>query len=78
MQVVFEEIVLDCGYRIDLLVENKVVVELKSVSELTDLHIAQTLSYLKLGDFKLGLLVNFNVILLKDGINRVANGMEYY
>jgi len=78
MPVTFEDVVLDCGYRIDLLVENKVVVELKSVSELSDLHLAQTLTYLRLGDFKLGLLINFNVLLLKDGITRVANGIGYY
>lgn len=73
MPVVFEEVIMNCGYRIDLLVENKVVVELKSVEALTDVHLAQTLTYLRLGDFKLGLLINFNVSLLKNGIRRVIN-----
>jgi GxxExxY protein len=75
MPLVFEEVKLDCGYRIDLLVENKVVIEIKSVESLNDVHLAQILTYLKLGDFKLGLLINFNVVLLKKGIKRVANGM---
>ena len=62
-------------YRIDLLVENKVVLELKSVAELTDVHMSQILTYLRLGDFKLGLLMNFNVVWLKHGIRRVVNGL---
>lgn len=74
MPLVFEEVKLDCGYRIDLLVEQKVVIELKSVEALNDVHLAQTLTYLKLGKFKLGLLINFNVALLKHGIKRVING----
>jgi GxxExxY protein len=73
--LVFEEVKLNCGYRIDLLVENKVVIELKSVEALNDVHLAQTLTYLKLGNFRLGLLINFNVALLKHGIKRVANGI---
>jgi len=73
MPLIYEEVHLDCGYRIDLLVENKVVIELKSVEALTDVHMAQTLTYMKLGDYKLGLLVNFNVNLLKHGIKRVVN-----
>ena len=75
MPLVFEEVKLECGYRIDLLVENKVVVELKSVEAFHDVHLAQTLTYMKLGNYKLGLLINFNVILLKQGIKRVINGM---
>lgn len=75
MPIVFEEITLDCGFRIDLLVERKLVLELKSVKELNDIHLAQTLTYLKLGGFKLGLLINFNVLRLRDGIKRVANGI---
>ena len=74
MPLVFEDVQLECGYRIDLLVENKVVIELKSVEVLNDVHLAQTLTYLKLGDYKLGLLINFNVSLLKNGIKRVING----
>lgn len=73
MPLVYEDIKLDCGYRIDLLVENKLVLELKSVEDLNDVHFAQTLTYLKLGKFKLGLLINFNVDLLKHGIKRVVN-----
>ncbi len=73
MPLIYEEVNLDCGYRIDLLVENKVVIELKSVSELTDIHLAQILTYLKLGNFKLGLLMNFNEYRLKSGIKRVVN-----
>ena len=75
MPLVFEEVKLDCGYRIDLLVEDKLVIEIKSVDELNDIHLAQTLTYLKLGNFKLGLLINFNVTLLKHGIKRVVNGL---
>ena len=75
MPLIFEAIKLDCGYRIDLLVENKLVLELKSVEYLNDIHLAQTLTYLKLGNFKLGLLINFNVVKLKDGIKRVVNGL---
>jgi GxxExxY protein len=74
MPLVFEEVILECGYRIDLLVENKVVIEIKSVEALNDVHLAQTLTYMKLGNYKLGLLINFNVIKLKDGIKRVING----
>lgn len=74
MPLIFEDVKLDCGYRIDLLVENKVVVEIKSVDSLNDVHLAQTLTYLKLGNYKLGLLINFNVLLLKSGIKRVING----
>ena len=74
MPLIFEEVKLNCGYRIDLLVEQKVVIEIKSVEFLSDVHLAQTLTYMKLGDFKLGLLINFNVALLKQGIKRVING----
>jgi GxxExxY protein len=70
MPLVFEEVKLDCGYRIDILVEHKLVLELKSVEALNDVHLAQTLTYLKLGGFKLGLLINFNVELLKNGIKK--------
>ncbi|RYU92515.1 GxxExxY protein [Mucilaginibacter terrigena] len=74
MPLVFEEVRLDCGYRIDLLVDNKLVIEIKSVEATNDVHLAQTLTYLKLGNYKLGLLINFNVVRLKDGIKRVING----
>lgn len=73
MPVVYKEIKLDHGYRLDLLVEDKIVVELKSVDYLLDVHNAQLLTYLKLGNYKLGLLINFNETLLKDGIKRIIN-----
>ena len=73
MPLVFKEVILECGYRIDLLVEKKVVVEIKSVSELKDIHLAQILTYLRMGNYKLGLLLNFNVVSMKDGIKRVVN-----
>ncbi len=68
----FEQVKLDCGYRLDLLVENQVVLELKSVEALHEIHLAQLLTYLKLGGFKVGLLINFNVVHLKEGIKRVV------
>jgi len=71
MPLIFEDIRLDQGYRLDLLVENKIVIELKAVEAINDLHIAQTLTYLKLGKYKLGLLLNFNVKSLKNGIKRI-------
>ena len=71
----FEEVRLECGYRIDLLVEHRLVIEVKSVETLSDIHLAQVLTYLKIGRYKLGLLMNFNVLRLKDGIKRVVNGL---
>ena len=65
---------MECGYRIDLLVMDKLVIETKCVDALNDIHFAQTLTYIKLGNYKLGLLINFNVVLLKDGIKRIING----
>lgn len=70
LPIIYKEIKLEQGYRIDLLVENKVVIELKTVDAFTDVHMAQGLTYLKFGHFKLGLLLNFNVMLLKDGLKR--------
>src|SRR5690606_26562342 len=75
MPLIFKEVKLDIGYRIDLLVENKVVIEIKAVEALNDVHLAQTLTYLKLGGYKLGLLMNFNTFRLKDGIKRVVNNL---
>ena len=74
MPLIFEEIKVNCGYKIDLLVENKIVVEFKSVEDLNNIHMARTLTCMKLGNYKLGLLMNFNVIRLKDGIKRIING----
>jgi GxxExxY protein len=73
MPLIYEEVKLECGYRIDLLVNRMVVVEIKSVEALNEVHFAQTLTYMKLGGYKLGLLINFNVSLLKDGIRRIVN-----
>lgn len=70
--IVYEEIVFDKGYRIDLLVEDSVVVELKSVSEMKPIYSAQTLTYLKLAKLKVALFINFNEILLKNGIKRLV------
>jgi GxxExxY protein len=71
--LVFENVTIPCGYRVDLLVENKVILELKSVRSIEDIHLAQILTYMKLGNYKVGLIINFNVQSLKDGIKRVVN-----
>lgn len=73
LPLLYKDVKLDCGYRIDLLVENKVIIEVKSVKELDDIHLAQVLTYLKLSKCRLGLLMNFNEVLLKDGIKRIVN-----
>ena len=74
MPLVFEGVHLECGFRIDILVENLLVVEVKSCDAVHPIFLAQTLTYLRLGDYRLGLLINFNVELLRDGIKRVING----
>ena len=74
LPVVYKEVKLDAGYRIDLLIENKVIVEIKSVEALADIHTAQLLTYLKLKDLKLGLLINFNSVRVVDGLKRILNG----
>lgn len=73
LPVVYRDVKLDCGYRLDLVVENKIVVELKAVDELAPIHKAQLLSYLKLSGMKVGLLINFHTKMLKDGIVRLVN-----
>ena len=73
LPVIYDNIKLDAGYRLDLLVEQRVVLELKAVERLIPIHEAQLLSYLKLSRLPLGLLINFNVRLLRDGIRRIAN-----
>jgi len=73
LPVIYEEVELDCGYRLDLFVENRVIVELKAVESLTDIHLAQMLTYLKLSECEIGLLINFNVTQLIKGIKRVIN-----
>lgn len=75
LPLVYKDVKLECGYRIDLMIEGKVIVEVKSVESLNDIHMAQILTYLKLSKAKLGLLINFNVTLLKSGIRRVANNL---
>ncbi|WP_342745150.1 GxxExxY protein [Thioalkalivibrio denitrificans] len=75
LAVRYREEVVDCAYRIDFLVEGRLLVELKSVERLSSLHKAQLLTYLRLSNRKLGLLVNFNSVTLKDGIVRVVNGL---
>ena len=76
LPMIYKEIQLDVGYRLDLLIENKVVVELKTVDALLEVHHMQLLTYLKLSGHKLGLLINFNVARIKDGIIRKVNGLE--
>ena len=71
--LIYEEVKLECGYRLDLLVDNRLILEIKSVDAIADIHIAQTLTYMKLMNKKFGLLFNFNVVLLKDGIKRLIN-----
>ena len=73
LPIIYKEVKLDHGYRIDLLVNNKVVIEIKTVETFTDVHTAQVLTYLILGNYKLGLLLNFYVKTLKNGIKRVIN-----
>lgn len=70
LPIIYKDIKIDHGYRIDLLVENKLVIELKTVEKFTDVHFAQILTYMKLGEFSTGLLINFNSKLLKDGLKR--------
>ena len=74
--VVYEEVRIDTGFRADLVVEDKVIVEIKSVEVLAPVHKKQLLTYLRLADKRLGLLINFQVALIKDGITRIVNGLE--
>ena len=74
--IVYKDIKLDHGYRIDLLVENLIVIELKTVENFTDVHTAQILTYLKLGNYPIGLLLNFHTKLLKNGIKRFINDTD--
>lgn len=70
LPIIYKEIQIDHGYRIDLLIENRLVIELKTVEKFTDVHVAQILTYMKLGEYSTGLLINFNTKLLKDGLKR--------
>ena len=75
IEVIYEEVKLDLGFRSDIIVENKVIIEIKAVDELSKLHQKQLLTYLRLTNLKLGLLVNFNEELIKNGIKRIVNGL---
>ena len=74
--VIYERVLLDIGFRADLIVEDKVIVELKSVEKLAPVHKKQLLTYLRLSDKRLGLLINFGELLIKDGITRIVNRLE--
>lgn len=74
LPLVYEDIKMEIGYRADILIENKFIVEIKSVEAINDIHLAQILTYLKISNCRLGLLINFNVLLFKDGVKRVING----
>ena len=76
LPISYKGIDLGCGYRFDLVVENRLLIELKSVEVLTPLHMAQVLTYLRLADLRLGLLINFNVAKLASGVKRVANQLS--
>jgi GxxExxY protein len=71
--LVHEEIKMDIGFRADVILNDKVIIEIKSIEALADIHFKQVLTYLKLTNIKLGLLINFNVVFLKDGIKRIVN-----
>ena len=73
--LIFEEVKLECGYRADLVIENKVVNEVKSIEAIAPIHLAQTLTYLRFLNLKLGMVLNFNSLLMKDGIKRVVNNL---
>jgi GxxExxY protein len=75
LPLVYEEVKLEVGYRVDIMLENRLIVEVKAVDALNDVHLAQLLTYLKLSNCKLGLLINFNVTLIKNGIKRVVNNL---
>ncbi len=75
LPLIYKNVKLDVGYRLDLIVENKVVIELKSVEALNEVHVAQMITYLKLSGCKLGLLMNFNVLRLVDGLKRIVNNL---
>lgn len=71
--LIHEEIKMEIGFRADIVIENKVILEIKSIESLADIHFKQVLTYLKLSNIKLGMLINFNVPLIKDGIHRIVN-----
>lgn len=73
LPLVYQTVKLECGYRVDLLVESKLIIEVKAVEALAEIHFAQVLTYLRLSDLRLALLLNFNVVHMKDGIRRIVN-----
>lgn len=75
LPLIYEDVKLEIGYRVDIIVEDKLILEIKSVEALNDIHFAQLLTYLKLTNCKLGMLINFNVLLIKNGIRRVVNNL---
>jgi GxxExxY protein len=76
MQVKYDDFTFDEGYRADLIIENKVIIELKSIETLAPVHYKQLLTYLRISDLRLGLLINFNEALIKNGIHRIVNGLK--
>jgi GxxExxY protein len=76
LPVVYKGVMLDCGYRLDVVVEGKVILELKAIEAMTSVHEAQLLTYLKLSGLTLGLLINFNVAVLKNGLKRIVNNFN--
>ncbi|WP_163400693.1 GxxExxY protein [Flavobacterium fluviatile] len=75
LPVIWDEIKLDIGFRADLIIENKLILEIKSIEKITEVHAKQVMTYLKITNIKLGLLINFNVPLIKFGITRIANNL---
>lgn len=75
LPLIYKGVKMELGYRADLLIENKLIIEVKSVEALNDIHLAQVLTYLRLADCKLGLLINFNVVLIKNGFRRIVNNL---
>ncbi len=73
LPLIYQTVKLECGYRVDLLVESKLIIEVKSIEALAEIHFAQVLTYLRLSDLRLALLLNFNVVHMKDGIRRIVN-----
>jgi len=76
MPLVYSQVKLDCGYRVDIMVERRLILEIKSVEALSDIHLAQVLTYLRLANCRLALLMNFNVLHLREGIRRVVNNYD--
>lgn len=75
LPLIYKEVKLETGYRLDLIVENKVIIEVKSIEAINDIHLAQVLTYLKISGCKLGLLMNFNVLRLTEGLKRLVNNI---